>query len=112
MSDSIIDFEQDHEFFMDGQQVVPNTLRSGDIVTIDGTKGLFKVTGKRWERKKLVIECEKIVDNTFFRVQWEENREVYGVEAICRETEMFPREYLITHRGRKRWVQHNDCVMA
>lgn len=113
--DLVIDFEQDHDFFVDGAQVLPNTLRSGDVITINGGKSFYKVTGKRWERRKLVIECEKIIDKAFFRVQWEGSGEVYAVEAISENTpreNSGPKEYLVTHRGRKQWVLANDCVMA
>jgi len=108
----VIEFGSEHTFYIYGRQAQPGRLYEGQIITVHGVKGEFKVIGRRMEGKKLFIETERMFRDPFFKVKWEETDEVYGVEAIVRKPSGEPLEYRVTHRGDVINIPTRDCMFA
>ena len=130
--DGVFSFGSEHTFSKYGAVVAhPGRLEVYDIVSVAGTRGEFKVVGKRMNGKKLIIECERLDGALGRRVQWidgsipaftfakngdpiplKATREVYGLEAIVKGRFSSPSEYGIKHRNTLIWVRQIDCVPA
>lgn len=83
----------------------PGSLRRGNVVRIQGVRGIFRVVEIARPRNKLTIEVEKIHGDALFWVR-DAKHNVYPVSAVCSPRENDPlgfpiTEYLIDGHG---WI--------
>lgn len=115
----VYEFDTTETFIRQGEKEPmqkPGQLKAGDVVRIfSQPKHIYRVTGKRKEGNKLVIQCDRVNStDIIFHAKYKPRTGpavLVGVEAIVKNSGM-PNEHLVTIRGKKKWVPAADCIYA
>jgi len=107
----LLEFGSKCTFFRSGVQIIPGDLKILDLFTVDDSDSTYKVV-KKIDGKKLTILAERISDKGFMRVKDLISGEVYRAEALCCHPGGGLCEFLVTHRGRSRWLPASNTMYA